>query len=116
MEIERKYLIPQLPKHVEDFPSCLIEQAYLCTDPVVRIRRAGDDYYLTYRIPLPGSDHLVIELDVFSGTYQGLVLAEVEFSSMEEAMAFTPPDWFGEDVTMSGKYQNSRLANPDHNP
>ncbi len=153
MEIERKYLIPQLPEHVEDFPSCLIEQAYLCTDPVVRIRREGDDYYLTYkgrgllareeynlplneaaynhllgkadgivitkrryRIPLPGSDHLVIELDVFSGTYQGLVLAEVEFSSMEEAMAFTPPDWFGEDVTMSGKYQNSRLANPDHNP
>ena len=78
---------------------------YLNTDPVVRVRRDNDDYYLTYKgkgllsreeynlplnkeayehllakqmalslqkkrymIPVPGNDHLTIELDVFEGT------------------------------------------------
>jgi CYTH domain-containing protein len=34
----------------------------------------------------------------------------VEFSSEEQAKAYQPPAWFGEDVTLSGKYQNSRLS------
>ena len=36
-------------------------------------------------------DHLTIELDVFEGRYAGLLLAEVEFTSEEEAMAFQAP-------------------------
>ena len=47
MEIERKYLVRQLPENYQDFPSHQIEQAYLCTDPVVRIRREDEEYYLT---------------------------------------------------------------------
>ena len=49
MEIERKYLIHQLPKELETFPSRKIQQAYLCINPVVRIRTQDDDYYLTYK-------------------------------------------------------------------
>ena len=48
MEIEKKYLLKKLP----DFNSCQyhkIEQAYLCTDPVVRVRREDDTYYMTYK-------------------------------------------------------------------
>ena len=63
-----------------------------------------------YMIPVPGSDHLTIELDVFEGHYHGLILAEVEFASEEEAKAFNPPAWFVEDVTFSGEYHNSRLS------
>lgn len=37
--------------------------------------------------------HLTIELDVFSGVYDGLILAEVEFPTVEEAEAFVPPEW-----------------------
>ena len=47
---------------------------------------------------------------MFEGIYEGLILAEVEFPTEEEALLFTPPDWFSEDVTMSGRYQNSRLS------
>ena len=61
-------------------------------------------------IPVPGNDPLTIELDVFGGHYDGLILAEVEFASEEEAKAFNPPAWFGEDVTFSGEYHNSRLS------
>lgn len=48
-EIERKYLIHKLPENLDAYPYHEIEQGYLCTDPVVRIRRQDDEYYLTYK-------------------------------------------------------------------
>ena len=145
MEIERKYLIHKLPDALETYPSHEIEQGYLCTAPVVRIRRQDDEYWLTYKskglmvreeynLPLsreayehlrPKTDGILIaktrylipldkgltaELDVFHDDYEGLRLAEVEFSTEEEAKSFTPPDWFGEDVTFSSTYHNSTLS------
>ena len=61
-----------------------------------------------YMIPL--KDGLTAELDIFKEELAPLVLAEVEFPDEESARAFTPPDWFGEDVTFSGKYHNSSLS------
>ena len=49
MEIERKFLPPVIPENLNEYPFHLIEQAYLCTHPVVRIRRQDDDYILTYK-------------------------------------------------------------------
>ena len=49
MEIERKYLIRELPENLETYSYHDIEQAYLCTAPVVRIRRQDDRYILTYK-------------------------------------------------------------------
>ena len=51
-----------------------------------------------------------IELDVFGGALAPLVLAEVEFPTEEEAVAFQPPDWFGEEVTYDPAYTNARLS------
>nr|WP_330362963.1 hypothetical protein [[Clostridium] symbiosum] len=62
-----------------------------------------------YLIPIPETS-LTIELDIFSGDYEGLVLAEVEFQTEEDANSFVPPSWFTRDVTFSGEYQNSRLS------
>ena len=49
MEIERKFLVKELPTDLEQFECRHIEQAYLNTRPVVRIRRSDEDYYLTYK-------------------------------------------------------------------
>lgn len=49
MEIERKYTIKELPANLDSYPCHLIEQAYLNTNPVVRIRKEDDTYYLTYK-------------------------------------------------------------------
>lgn len=49
MEIERKFLIHRLPDNLNAYPFQLLEQAYLCTDPVVRVRRSDDIYTLTYK-------------------------------------------------------------------
>ena len=147
MEIERKYLIEkeQLPADLASYPFRKIEQGYLCTSPVVRIRRQDDDYFLTYKskglmareeynLPLtqeayehlkskadglvisktryliPEKNGLTIELDVFHEDYEGLLLAEVEFPSEKAANSYTPPAWFGRDVTFSSDYHNSTLS------
>ncbi|MBR6257800.1 MAG: CYTH domain-containing protein [Lachnospiraceae bacterium] len=149
MEIERKFLISSLPDDLESYPFHLIEQGYLNTDPVVRVRRQDNEFYLTYKgkgflareeynlplnreayehlitkadgniickkrylIPIKDSD-LTIELDVFEGAFAPLILAEVEFTSIEEAESFTPPAWFKEDVTNDRHYSNSYLSSVD---
>lgn len=48
-EIERKYLVPAAPENLSSFPYHEIEQGYLSTEPVVRIRRQDEEYYLTYK-------------------------------------------------------------------
>lgn len=77
--------------------------------------KKSDGRILTKRrflIPIENTG-LTIELDVFEGFYSGLILAEVEFLTEDEANAFVPPQWFTRDVTFSGEYQNSRLAMAD---
>lgn len=49
MEIERKYLVKQLPENLGKYPHFVIEQGYLCTEPTIRIRRKNNDYILTYK-------------------------------------------------------------------
>lgn len=49
MEIERKYLIDEIPFDLKDYSCKVIEQGYLNTDPVVRVRRSNDKYILTYK-------------------------------------------------------------------
>lgn len=145
MEIERKYLIKTLPDNLASYHFHQIEQGYLNTTPVIRIRRQDDEYYLTYKskglmvreeynLPLtkeaymhllpkidgnliakkryliPLDSALTIELDVFEGNLSPLVLAEVEFPTEDDANSFTPPEWFGEDVTFSMDYHNSVLS------
>lgn len=48
-EIERKFLINKLPDNLETYPHFELEQGYLETSPVVRIRRKNDEYILTYK-------------------------------------------------------------------
>ena len=49
MEIERKFTIKKLPADLEKYPSHHIEQGYLCTSPVVRVRKEDDEYIITYK-------------------------------------------------------------------
>lgn len=49
MEIERKFLIKSLPSDLDEYPFLHIEQAYLNVNPVVRVRKENDHYYITYK-------------------------------------------------------------------
>lgn len=56
-----------------------------------------------------------IELDVYKGHLTGLATAEVEFDGRGDdarlkAATFTPPEWFGADVSEDARYKNRNLA------
>ena len=148
MEIERKFTIKKLPDGLDGYDHHMIEQAYLTTEPTIRVRREDDAFYMTYkgtgkddtslshteynlpltkesyetlcskadgniirkkRILIPYGKHM-IELDIFAEPFENLIIAEVEFDSIDEANDFTPPEWFREDVTDKREYRNSYLS------
>lgn len=49
MEIEKKYRVKYLPENLEQYEKKVIEQGYLCTGPIVRIRKSNEEYILTYK-------------------------------------------------------------------
>ncbi len=56
----------------------------------------------------------VYEVDEFFGENEGLIIAEIELQSEEEA--FEKPNWLGDEVTNNEKYYNSYLSkNPFKN-
>jgi CYTH domain-containing protein len=56
------------------------------------------------------------EVDVYHGKLAGLVVVEVEFPSETDAQAFTPPAWFGAEVTEDPRFRNVSLAVADEPP
>lgn len=53
-------------------------------------------------------DHHEWEVDVFAGENEGLIVAELELSSPDEA--FTLPDWIGKEVSDDPRYYNICLV------
>ena len=49
MEIERKFLLKNIPYELSELKSKHLEQGYVNSDPVVRIRKADDKYFLTIK-------------------------------------------------------------------
>ena len=62
------------------------------------------------RYDIPFRDRLV-EIDIYHGRHEGLVVAEVEFPDEQSCVAFEKPDWLGDDVTGDPRYSNQLLAN-----
>lgn len=146
-EIERKFLVNEIPEDLYKYPSSHLSQGYLdVTDDgtEVRIRRNEGRFFKTvksghglerkeietvigsevydglwpktagmriekrrYEVPYDG---YVIELDIYLGDLAGLIVAEVEFDSVEASEKFTPPSWFGREVTDDPGYKNRNLA------
>lgn len=146
-EIERKFLVKEVPENVGSYPFEEISQGYLAVtddDTEVRLRRKGKAYYLTIKsgkgmkrheietelnkeqfdILWPKTvgkrvekrrvnisvENIIIELDIYCGTLEGLKTAEVEFKTQSEADAFTPPSWLDREITLDERYKNKNLA------
>lgn len=143
LEIERKFLLRELPEGYSSLEHVPVRQGY--AEDGLRFRQMGDRFFETRKIgtgmvleerereisreefdaawpstagrrleksrtEVPLADGLVAEVDVFSGALAGLRYVEVEFDDEESAKAFTPPPWFGREVTHDLRYRNSALA------
>jgi CYTH domain-containing protein len=51
-----------------------------------------------------------IEFDVYKKKLAPLMVAEVEFTTLKQAKDFTPPPWFGREVTGEEEHKNVNLA------
>lgn len=149
LEIERKYLIKNLPSDLEDYPFKEISQTYLSqpgVPPTIRVRQWGDSFCMTVKshqedsiachevefeikkeyydqLCLMSPHRLIqkrryfipwqereIELDIFKGKLEGLILAEIEFESLKASESSPTPSWFGEEVTQDFRYSNNTLS------
>jgi CYTH domain-containing protein len=168
LEIERKYLLTKIPDRLDEYNHIEIEQGYISTVPVVRIRKkithsryegVSESYVLTikssgmlkrqeyemditadeyenltkkvdgniitkirYIIPLsdmigenPLAVGLVLELDIFKGIFDGLVMGEVEFPDEKTADSFESAgvlsDKLFKEVTFDRRFHNSVMSN-----
>jgi len=146
MEIEKKYLLKELPENLHTYPSASIEQGYIIVTEKeeLRVRKKGRSLLLTFkrgsgtrrheveidlskdeydqfkqviigmpihkqRINYPYRGH-TIEIDIYKGYLEGLIVAEVEFPSVQSMDAFSPPAWFAEDVSEIEEFKNKALA------
>jgi adenylate cyclase len=147
LEVERKFLVPSPPDWLSTCPVEEIEQGYLAIEGdeiEVRMRRRGEDAYLTvkrgggeqrtevevevgaeqfealwpltagrrlskarYHVPTEGGD---LEVDVYRGTLEGLITAEIEFGPGDQPRSFKPPEWLGDELTGNPAYANKSLA------
>lgn len=152
MEIERKFLLSEVPPTMRFARREPIRQGYLALDgdTEVRIRISSKGAVLTIkagrggvrveeeialderqgealweltegrrvhktrrlvRLADPAADgELLVEVDEYSGTLDGLLVAEVEFPDEEAARAFKPPAWFDRELTGDRRYANRSLA------
>jgi adenylate cyclase len=61
------------------------------------------------RYGISDGEHL-IELDIYAGKLEGLIVAEVEFGGVEASQSYRPPVWFDREVTDDANYKNKNLA------
>jgi len=61
------------------------------------------------RYTIPAGVH-TYQLDLYLGSLAGLMVVEVEFDTVDDALAFERPAWFGPEVTKDDSYKNAALA------
>lgn len=89
MEIERKYLVSQLPD-LQQYTQKTIVQGYISTDPVIRIRQMGS----TYCLCMKSQGHMIreeFELAITKEQFDNL-WHKVEFTAIEKVRYFIPLD------------------------
>ena len=104
-DITKEFSLPLQLEIIKKYNLPLTAEAY------EHLKPKADGILITKdRYVIPEKGGLFIELDIFHGEYEGVLLAEVEFPTEEAANAYTAPEWFGEDVTYSTKYHNSTMS------
>jgi CYTH domain-containing protein len=146
IEIERKFLLTELPPALAFARRKAILQGYLAVDgdTEVRVRRTPGHATLTIKhgggevrveeeLALGSRqadalweltngrrlqkarremrvDGVEVSVDEYAGALDGLIVAEVEFDDEDAARAWTPPAWFGRELTGEPAYANRNLS------
>lgn len=72
--------------------------------------KAEDGTIDKVRYIYPIIDGLIAEIDIYSGHLKGFMNVEVEFPDERTALLFSPPEWFGREITGDYRFSNSFLS------
>lgn len=84
----------------QEYETTLDIQQFEALWPATRGRRLQKNRFL-----LAGG----VEVDIYEGNLQGLIVAEIEFQNEESAKAFQAPAWVGQEVTHINFLKNRHL-------
>lgn len=79
IELERKFLLKKIPPGLKDCPSKEVIDVYFPANadhPKIRLRKNGDKYELTKKVPEPGNNTRLVE--------QTITLTKEEFEGMQK--------------------------------
>ncbi len=89
MEIERKWLVRELPAGLSSYPKRELEQAYLNFSPAIRVRHdvsaAGEKYELTYKgsgLVARREENLPLDVESYArllGKHEGTVIRKTRY-------------------------------------
>lgn len=102
-EITKKVTSPTDPSVRTEETIPLSEDEYRALSAVVGKRLIKTRYYYE-------RDGRIYEFGVYAGDLAGLVLIDVEFSSLDEVFQFQPPDFLGQEVTGKKFLRGGELA------
>jgi len=98
-EFERKIETTHLSRETQKFEITKQEFEFLkgqASEALVR------DSYLI-------SENPEVSIKIYHGRFEGLMRAEVEFKTEEEAEKFSAPEWFGSEISNSSLGRDSKL-------
>jgi CYTH domain-containing protein len=104
---EKAYITIKGPSNSKGFSHAEFEYEIPVCDAEVILKLCDSGFIEKERHYIEYRGH-VFEVDVFHGTNEGLVLAELELES--ETGFYEKPDWLGEEVTGDERYYNAYLA------
>lgn len=113
MEIERKFLIKELPEDLSRYPIHILEQGYLCTSPVVRIRKNNERYELTYKskgMMIREEYNLPLTAESYAHLKDKIDGRLIRKKGIRFLMVLILLSWIFSKVTMSTLYHNSALS------
>ena len=150
-EIERKFIVSELPKNLESYKHDDIEQWYFVLEENTeeRIRHRWNKFYHTKKVwhweireeyeneiskeefdsiwpktqwkrvyktryVIPYNSHN-IELDIYHGKLEWLIVCEIEFKDKEESKIFVFPKRFWKEITDNENFKNRNLVFKDYN-
>jgi hypothetical protein len=111
---DRRGVAPTIYKLTQKVPgssggSGLITNIYLTAEEYELLARVEGDSIRKQRYGVPPYG-----IDVFSPPHDGLVLAEAEFTTDDEASSFASPTWALTEVTGDERFSGGRLACTGH--
>lgn len=89
----------------EEYELLLTEDEYLSL-----LRKAEGNVITKKRYVIPLHSDLNLELDIFEGTFKGLIMGEIEFPSDEAANKYNPPEYISREVTFDTHFHNSTMS------